>query len=99
VVVIALHPDMPDRSLLGDLSHAKACTVIGSANDPEADRSSEHRFTVFGNIRFVLDLLDRSQLSFAGLLTRVHPIHDAARAYGNLEGGEPFVGLGLQWDW
>lgn len=99
VAVIALHPEEVGR-LLGGAFNARQTEILGSANDPYVDdRAGLPRFTLGGNVRFVLSLLARAKLTFAGIPHRRFAVRDLADAYRGLEDGSVReVAVLLDWD-
>ena len=60
---------------------------------------TNERFTVAGNLRFILEMLASRRLSCAGMLTHEFAVENAAAAYETMAtSGSPFLGLGLTWD-
>ena len=100
VAVLALYAGGVPGDVLADLFHAKECSLVSCANDPMVPpEATSGRFTVAGNIRFVLELLASRRLSFTGLLTHEFPVADAATAYETMATNDSsFLGLGLRWD-
>jgi threonine dehydrogenase-like Zn-dependent dehydrogenase len=99
VAILALHADGVGGDVLADRFHEKECSLVSCANDLVMDpRVATERFTVAGNVRFVLEMLATSRLSFAGLLTDRFEIEDAAKAYALMAtGAGSFLGIGLDW--
>jgi threonine dehydrogenase-like Zn-dependent dehydrogenase len=99
VAILALHAEGVGGDVLADRFHEKECSLVSCANDPAQDpRVTSDRFTVAGNVRFVLEMLATSRLSFAGLLTHTFAIENAAEAYALMASGTgPFLGIGLDW--
>jgi threonine dehydrogenase-like Zn-dependent dehydrogenase len=85
---------------LADLFHEKQCALVSCANERMVDpQSTDERFSVMANIRTILDLMRRGQLSFAGLVTHTFDVDEAAKAYRLLDTDpeSPFLGVALRW--
>jgi threonine dehydrogenase-like Zn-dependent dehydrogenase len=99
VAVVALHPEDAGPLLAGDFN-ARQAELLGSGNDPYLDeRAGLPRFTLGGNVGFVLSLLARRKLTFGTVPSRRFPVHDLAAAYGGLDAGMVReIGVLLDWD-
>jgi threonine dehydrogenase-like Zn-dependent dehydrogenase len=98
VVSIALHPEELGTLLSADF-YNKRVALLGTSNDPFEDpRERLTRFTIGGNVAYVLDLQRRGRLRLQQAHTHTYPARDISEAYTQLAAGRrDMVGVLVDW--
>jgi threonine dehydrogenase-like Zn-dependent dehydrogenase len=98
MAVIALHPEDVGPLLSSDF-YSKGTSIIGTGNDAYANpHERTHRFTIAGNIAYLLDLQRRGRLPLERVRTHVFPADRLDTAYQAMaDGRRDMVGVLLDW--
>ena len=97
-VVIALHPENLETLFASDF-YSKQAAFLGTSNDPyENPKSSHNRFTIAGNVAFILELQRLGRLSLENAVTHNYFSADIAKAFQDLDSANgQMVGACIDW--
>jgi threonine dehydrogenase-like Zn-dependent dehydrogenase len=98
MVGIALHPEDVGTLLSADF-YEKETAVIGASNDPYDDpQARRSRFTIAGNVAYMLDLQQRGRIALESVRTHTFPADEVGPAYAALAAGQrDMIGVLLDW--